>query len=103
MATGGNIRNLGPVIFVSCFTTLGSLGLLAPADAAMKLSGVPLRRRYVGVFVLGAVAGALILLPLDLATGDFGGAALGAIFGAITAAAWIVLHAVFTVPSAPRP
>lgn len=94
VAVGGDVRSFGPVIFVSCFTLLGSLGLLAPAYAIMKFSRVSLLRRYVGVLTFGAVAGSMILLPLDLAMRHLDAAPLGGLYGAITAASWVTLHAI---------
>lgn len=90
---GGSIHHLGPVMFVAHFTLLGSVGLLAPAYAIMKFAEVPRLRRYAGLVSFGALAGAIILLPLDLVTEQFVSAPLGACFGGVTGAFWVFFHA----------
>lgn len=93
LITGGSIHYPGPAIFVSYFTLMGSFAFLAPAYAIMKSAEVPLSRRYIGVFSVGALAGAIVLLPIDFASGHFNGAPLGAFFGAVTGAYWVLFHA----------
>lgn len=65
----------------------GSVLLLTPGYDLIKASGWSLRWRYAGVFGIGGLAGALMLLP-------FGLVQEGGYFGMATALCWIGLHAI---------
>lgn len=100
---GGSVLHLGPTMFASYFTVMVTLGILTPVYAVMKFADVSISRRYIAVFLLGTLTGIVIVLPLDLVTGDFDGARLGGCFGAITASFWILLHALLRAMKRERP